>query len=161
MEITIRRATSQDFEAFNRLMREVHRLHVENEPHIFREPDDGVVFSKERMEELLSDPEAAIFLAEAGSDAIGFAVVMLRRPPDNPIFVPRTFAMVDSIGVTRAFQSKGVGKALMAVVTVWAREHGDASIELSVHAFNRQAIRFYESLGFSTYLLRMEKSKTG
>ena len=157
MDVQIRRAAILDFEVFNRLLLEVHRLHVENEAHIFREPEDGVVFPKHRMVEILSDDEAAIFLAEAGGRVVGFAVVMLRRPPDDALFVPRKFAVVDSIGVTEAFQSRGVGRALMEEVTGWAREHHAPSIELSVHDFNRQAIRFYELLGFSTYLHRMEK----
>ena len=157
MDIQIRRAGVEDFEVFNRLILEVHRLHVQHSARIFRDPEDGVIFSKQHLDEILAGGDAALFLADAGGTAVGFALVMLRRAPDAAMFVPRTFAMVDSIGVTEAHQSRGVGKALMAAVGEWAQEHGAGSIELSVHAFNRQAIGFYESLGFSTYLLRMDK----
>jgi ribosomal protein S18 acetylase RimI-like enzyme len=157
VDIEIRQGGVEDFEVFNRLIREVHRLHVQHSAQIFREPEDGVIFSKGRLDEILADAGAALFLAEAGGDAVGFALVMLRLAPDAPMFVPRTFAMVDSIGVSEAYQSRGIGKSLMTAVGEWAQERGAASIELSVHAFNHQAIRFYESLGFSTYLLRMEK----
>jgi ribosomal protein S18 acetylase RimI-like enzyme len=71
--------------------------------------------------------------------------------------VPRRVAIIDSLVVSEPFRRLGVGRALMDTAEAWAAQHGSAAVELSVFEFNRQAIGFYESLGYETITRRMVK----
>ena len=52
----------------------------------------------------------------------------------------------------------GVGKRLLAEAFNWAAHRDAASVELSVYAFNEEAISFYHSLGFRDVTLRLSKT---
>lgn len=61
---------------------------------------------------------------------------------------------LESIVVDAEARRTGIGKALMAALADWAREHHAARIEIEVRAGNEAAICFYEQAGFGRDGLR-------
>ena len=91
-------------------------------------------------EGFLSDdgPVKQIFVAEDGDRLVGF--VAARMVVD--------VCELESIAVDPSVRRAGIGKALIAALSKWVREHRAAHIELEVRAGNTSAICFYEHAGF-------------
>ena len=100
-------------------------------------------------------------LQKQGGELVGFVHAVIRDAPAFPVFVPRRYVMVDSIGVRSAFQNRGIGRKLMEKMEAWANAKGVTSIELNVYDFNKTAISFYESLGYHVFSRKMRKEPKG
>lgn len=156
MEVSIRRATACDYNALCGLFDEVDALHRDNLPHLFQKPK-GPVREHDYYLELIADENVGLFVAEVGDKLVGFAHAVIRDTPAIPVFVPRRYAIVDSIGVKSEFQRHGIGQRLMDAIHEWAIANGATAIELNVYEFNKTAIAFYERLGYDTVSRRMSK----
>lgn len=156
MEIKIRTAAAEDYKRLCELFDEVDALHRAKLPHIFEGPD-GPVREHDYYLEWISDEKVGLFLAELGEKTVGFVHIVLNDTPAIPIFVPRRYAVVDSIGVSSKFQNRGIGRMLMDTVHTWAISRGATSVELNVYEFNKSAIVFYKSLGYDTLSRKMSK----
>ena len=156
MEITIRQATTDDFEAICSLFNEIDALHRENLPHIFQKPN-GPTREYDYYLELMADETVGLFIAEMEEILVGFVHAKIRDTSTIPLFVPRCYAMVDSIVVNSVYQHHGIGKKLMNAMQEWAIAKGATFIELNVYEFNESAKSFYERLGYTTISRRMRK----
>jgi ribosomal protein S18 acetylase RimI-like enzyme len=156
MEISIRKATADDYNALCELFDEIDALHRNNLPHIFQKPI-GSVREQEYYSGLIADENVALLVAEAGERLVGFIHAVCRDTPAIPVLVPRRHAIVDSIVVKAGFQNRGIGRILMDKMQEWAIEKNTISIELNVYEFNRTAISFYERLGYQTFSRKMSK----
>ncbi len=156
MEISVRKATIDDYNAMCELFNEIDALHRDNLPRLFRKPD-GAARERDYYSGLIADENTALFVAEAGGELVGFVHAMVRETPALPVFVPRRYAIVDGIVVKSGFQNRGIGRTLMEKMQAWAIAKGATSIELNVYEFNRTAISFYESLGYQTLSRKMSK----
>jgi ribosomal protein S18 acetylase RimI-like enzyme len=156
MTISVRKATTNDYDALCNLFDEIDALHRDNLPHIFQKPI-GPVREQEYYSGLIADENVGLFVAEMGEKLVGFVHAIVRDTPANPVFVPRHYAIVDSIVVKSEFQNHGTGRILMDKIQEWAVAKGATSIELNVYEFNETAISFYERLGYQTFSRRMSK----
>lgn len=68
----------------------------------------------------------------------------------------RRFYHIEEFGVDAAFRRRGVGAALLAFCKQEAARMQFPRVELDVWAFNEDAQRFYEAIGFRTYRSLME-----
>ncbi len=149
MEIEVREATREDFDALNEILDEGDAYHGEALPHIFRAAD-GPARPDEFLTLALADENAVILVAESGGRVVGMAHASVRESPDIPIFVPRRYAHVSTLVVREEVRRTGVGRALMEQVHQWALGKGLTEIELGVWEFNETARAFYEDLGYTT-----------
>jgi diamine N-acetyltransferase len=156
MEISVRKATADDYNALCELFDEGDALHRDNLPHIFQKPN-GAAREQDYFAGLIADENVALLVAEAGGNLVGFVHAILRDPPAMPVFVPRRYAVVDGIVVRSGFQNQGIGKILMDNMQEWAIARGATSIELNVYEFNKTAISFYERLGYQTFSRKMSR----
>lgn len=154
MGLTIREATPDDFAALGTLLDEIQALHAHALPHVFRA---GSVASQgfERARAALDNPNMALFVAEEEGQIVGMVDVRVMQTGDDPLFVPRRYAKIETIVVSAAHQRKGVGRALMERAHRWAHERGLDEVMLGVWEFNQGAIAFYEELGYQTAFRRM------
>lgn len=65
--------------------------------------------------------------------------------------VRRQTAHIPQVAVAPEFQSRGLGAALLDCAFREAARHGYREVSLTVTDLNRQAVRFYERLGFKTF----------
>ena len=96
----------------------------------------------------LSDPQCAMWVAEAGEGrvAVGYAAL-------TPSVLPE--AHEDDLELRRIyllsrFQGGGSGRALMKTAVAEARARGAARLTLGMYGENHAALAFYTRMGFST-----------
>jgi ribosomal protein S18 acetylase RimI-like enzyme len=156
MEISVRKATADDYNTLCELFDEIDALHRDNLPRIFQKPS-GPVREQDYYLELIADEKVGLLVAEVGEKLVGFVHAIVKDTPAIPVFVPRRYAIVDGIVVKSGFQNKGIGSILMDKVQDWAIAKGATSIELNVYEFNETAIFFYERLGYRPLSRKMSK----
>ena len=61
-----------------------------------------------------------------------------------------------TVGVVPDHRGKGIAKALIALITDWAKVQGSTAMMLEVKTDNTDAIGLYESLGYSTLNIRKD-----
>ena len=66
-----------------------------------------------------------------------------------------------TVGVVPEQRGKGIAKALMALITEWAKAQGTTAMMLEVKVDNSEAIGLYESLGYSKLNIRKDYFGTG
>ena len=72
------------------------------------------------------------------------------------LLVPSKFVYIDDFCVKSNHQNNGIGKLLFNHIVDYAKSEDVSSIQLTVSEFNKNAIKFYESLGMSTRNRKME-----
>ena len=71
------------------------------------------------------------------------------------VFAPgEAEADILTVGVVPEQRGKGIGKALMAQITDWAKSQGTTAMMLEVKVDNVEAIGLYQSLGYSQLNVR-------
>ena len=105
-------------------------------------------WSAPQNKEEFSSPTRHFFVAiDAEQNIIGYAGV----------FAPgEAEADVLTVGVIPTHRGKGIAKALMAMITNWAKEQGSIAMMLEVKVDNSNAIGLYESLGYSKLNVRKD-----
>jgi diamine N-acetyltransferase len=156
MEISVRKATLDDYNSLCELFDEIDTLHRDHLPRIFQKPGSAAR-EQDYYAGLIADENVGLFVAEAGGKLVGFVHAIVRDTPAIPIFVHRRYAIVDSIVVKSEFQNHGTGRILMDKMQEWAIAKGATSIELNVYEFNETAISFYKRLGYQTFSRKMSK----
>ena len=156
MDLSIRQATANDFEALCELFEEVEAFHRKALPHVFRKPE-GREWIQEAVAAATAGDDAVIFVAESGGRAVGLVHASIGCAPDLPIVVPRRYVMIHDLVVGKDFRRAGIGRALVERVHEWALARDVAEVELNVWEFNKPALALYEEMGYETTRRRMSK----
>lgn len=154
MNYEIRPMRDEDFDAVQEIFRSVHKLHQENRPDIYRELDAPL--SYEYYTEMCANPDGIALCAVGGGKIAGVAYTYMKKPPSNPVVLPRAVAFMDDLAVHPDFRGQGVGKVLLMESRRRAAERGAVSLELMVWAFNQNAVEFYEHAGMTPKSIIME-----
>ncbi len=147
MSVTTRPARREDYETLCALFDELDEFHRQARPDFFR-PFDGPARPREQVERWCESPGSAVLVAEGSGKVVGLAVLLTRPPMAFAGAVPRNVIELDNLVVRRDWRSRKVGHHLLEATRRWSREQGATHIEVAVHAFNRDARRFYERFGF-------------
>lgn len=101
----------------------------------------------------LADPDAAIWIAQAGTGhaPIGYAVL---ATPDLPLADPATDLELKRIYLLGRFHGGGIGKRLLDGAVMHARAVGAARVLLGVYQGNSAALAFYRRQGFASFTTR-------
>jgi ribosomal protein S18 acetylase RimI-like enzyme len=132
--VNIRSATPEDVEL---LMQLVERLESELPPLPY--PEDPAEFEHAKVERMVSDGVALI--AEEDGSAVGYALA--RYGDHGP-----TTVYVSDLWVDAEMRGRGLGRELVRRVSNEALARGSTHVVLDVDSKNRDAIAFYEHLGF-------------
>jgi len=152
----IRVARRDDYEELCTVIKELDDFHADALPRFCRR-FDGAARSLEWFSAALESPASLLLVAEHEGALVGFLSALVRQNPDMPMFVPRRWLQVDNVAVRQAYRGMGIGRALMDEAHAWALAQGLADVELTVWEFNRDAIAFYEALGYTTIVRRLWK----
>jgi ribosomal protein S18 acetylase RimI-like enzyme len=156
MYLVVRSALQQDYEDLNTLFAEGDRVHHEALPQVFQ-PRTGPVRTPEFLAEILSNADAALFVAEDHGRLIGFIRSSVRIVPPQPGIISRRFLSIEELAVMPSSRRQGVGQALIERVERWASELAITDLELHVWEFNTEARALYEKLGYITRRRTMGK----
>jgi ribosomal protein S18 acetylase RimI-like enzyme len=147
MALVLREARAEDLPAICVLGQEANLLHHEAWPQVFAPPSDPSRDAP-HWQQSIAKPDAVTFVAEQSGQVIAFITVSLVTE-SNPLLQSVLVARIGSVCVSAQFRRHGIGRSLMARTEQWAHERGARDIRLNVWAFNAEALRFYEGLGYA------------
>jgi len=153
----IERARPEQYEAVCAVIAEGDAVHEEALPDVFCKRK-GPTRPRDYVLARMEGPDSAILVAlEGEDDVVGILEIVMKPHPERDGLVSRRLALVDGVVVRADRRGRGIGTKLMAHAVAWATEQGATALELTVWATNPAAKRLYESLGFVTRLVRMER----
>ena len=145
----IRFAEYQDLESISKLRKQVNDLHVNGEPEFFK-----AGFSQELADQIFTifhDPNQRIVVDEIDGSICAFAVLNHITRPETPFMHERDYLDIDEFCVDESYRRQGIGTDMIRFICDFAKHEGFTRVELNMWEFNRDALRFYESVGFVTY----------
>ena len=152
--ILVREARMADYDDMVALFDELDEFHRQARPDFFR-PFDGPARTREQIAGWLGGPGSTVLVAEDDDEVVGLAVLLTRPPSAFAGAVPRRVIELDNLVVRADRRGRSVGHRLLRAMSRWARGQGATHVEVAVHAFNRDARRFYESFGFTPSIDRL------
>jgi len=105
----------------------------------------------------LSNDSTPVFVAELNGSVVGYAFCILKDYNGDKLMNDFKTVYIDDLCVDVSFRGKGIGKILYDFVLNYATINGFNSVTLNVWADNKNALRFYESLGMRIQKIGMEK----
>lgn len=150
----IRFAREDELERINALRKQVNDIHVAGKPDVFK-PGFGKEL-QDHIKDIWNDPEQEIVVADEDGVLCGFAVLHHINKPENPYMFERDFLDIDEFCVDEKYRRQGVATEFIAFIKDYAKEKGFKRLELNMWEFNKDALSFYESVGFETFRRYME-----
>lgn len=152
MEIKIRFAEEKDYEQVESIMKQVHLLHANWRPDIYRNVD--IVLPLNRYMSHMENKEMIVALLESG-DIAGILIYLTRNISGGPL-IDRKVMFIDSMAVDEKYRGQGIGHKLFAFVRNICAEQKYDGLELQVNAKNMAAKKMYEKYGFTEKSINME-----
>ena len=138
----IRNMVLNDYNEVDRLMAQVHQLHVNGRPDLYIDVEH--IYSFDQFKEMVENEDMITILAEENDKVIGICMVSMRA---RTCMVKRRTAYMEDLCVDEACRGKGIGKKLFSYAKDQAVKMGAERLDLMVWDFNENARKFYESMG--------------
>lgn len=148
---TIRLAVEQDYNAVERIMKQVHNMHVDWRPDIYTDIDP--VLPQDRY--LAHLTEQQVIVAEEAGEVTGLVIYLSRHISGGPM-KERRVLFIDSMAVEEQHRGQGIGHKLFDYVLQLCQEQQYDGLELQVNARNAAARVMYEKYGFTEKSINME-----
>lgn len=138
----IRKIRKNDYEAVDRLLLQLHKVHVEGRPELFQELEHFM--SRDSFENLIADEEMIAILMEKRHQVVGccFASVL-----NHSGMTAMKTVYIDQIVVDEEYRRKKIGASMFKAVRKQAKKIGAKRVDLMVWSHNETAIRAYRSYG--------------
>ena len=147
--INIRPAHQSDSPEIGKLLAQIVQVHYDVRPDIFRQ-------SYRNESDYMVNPQnmdAPVFVAvNEQNRVVGCLWCIIERMRDNSMKVNRDWLVIDDICVDEEYRWHGIGGQLVDYAKHLAQERGLRRIELNVYENNRDAVRFYEHIGFQMHI---------
>jgi len=141
--VRIRLASEQDYDAVERIMKQVQRMHVDWRPDIYMDTDPVLPYDRY----LAHLAEQQVYVADLEGEAVGLLICLVRHISGGPVR-ERDVLFVDSMAVEEGYRGRGIGRELFDALLQLCRERGYDGLELQVNARNQAARAMYEKYGF-------------
>lgn len=150
----IRRATLTDIDGINKLLYEVHKVHSDKRPDLFKVGSKK--YTNEELAKIIVDDNRPIFVYVDNDDILGYAFCVFIKNNYNSLTDILTL-YIDDLCVDENARGKKVGTSLYNYVLQFAKDAGCYNVTLNVWACNNSALKFYEKCGLSVQKIGMEK----
>lgn len=150
----IRKATLTDIDGINKLLYEVHKVHSDKRPDLFKVGSKK--YTNEELAKIIVDDNRPIFVYVDNDDILGYAFCVFIKNNSNSLTDILTL-YIDDLCVDENARGKKVGTSLYNYVLQFAKEAGCYNVTLNVWACNNSALKFYEKCGLSVQKIGMEK----
>ncbi|MBF9253481.1 GNAT family N-acetyltransferase [Pontibacter sp. 172403-2] len=151
----IRQATYQDVEGIIKLQLEVAEYHRKLDS-VYKFQDDIAEQFRIYVTSLINNEKSAVFIAFAKEEIVGYGIAAIID--ENPLFKYPKYAMIEEMGISENFRSKGCGQMLLESIFNWLHLHEVEDVRLKVHNRNKGGINFWEKVGFKTEMYNMKMS---
>ena len=143
----IRDRRDEDTEVIVSLALESLRWHAETFSHIRPAPPRDSLLSDFR--ELAATPDTYFRVAELDATVVGFLTAGLHPPTSGGIeALDEPSVYISDVVVTSSARRRGIARALLADLDVWASQRECHTIRLTMHAGNEPAHHLYDQLGY-------------
>ena len=138
----IRNMTLNDYNDIDRLMAQVHLLHVNGRPDLYIDVDH--IYSYEQFKEMVENEDMITILAEENEKVLGICMITMRS---KTCMIKRRTAYMEDLCVDESCRGRGIGKALFLYAKEASVKMGAERLDLMVWDFNEDARKFYEKMG--------------
>ena len=150
--LIFRKMKETDYDNVDAMMRELHALHVNSRPDMYRPLPHP--YSFEEFCRRGASPDWICLYAEDGGKPVGLCFVELRR---RTFMSDETSAYMHDIYVIPSSRRQHIGTMMYRIVEREARERGALRLDLCVWSFNEDALAFYRRMGLSPQRVVLEK----
>jgi len=154
--IHIREAFRGDTDLLYEIFSEVDHMHRDAHPEIFRKAKNPEHIKAYYLQ-CIKKTDVVILVAEWKSEIVGAIICTLDVTSDIPVRVPRKYACIENITVSKICRKQGIGKSLIEAAQAWAEYRGATMMELTVWEFNQGAKNFYKKQGYQPTRSKMVK----
>ena len=152
----IRRATENDINGLQRLLRQVLMVHHNGRPDIFK--GNTQKYTENELIDLIKDNSRPIFVCvDKDNYVLGYAFCILEQHLNSNILTDIKTLYIDDLCVDEEKRGQHIGKSLYEFVLEFAKAEGCYNVTLNVWSLNEGAIKFYESCGLKPLKIGMEK----
>src|SRR6056297_351932 len=114
---------------------------------------DGPENMKTRLKGYIDEENFLLPVVIVEKRIVGYALAQITAYP--PFFETDTLCEIRHMFIKEPYRNKKYGTRLLEYIKSWTQEKGVERMELLVASNNEQAIKFYRSLGFNNFCLRM------
>lgn len=154
-ELKIRRAAESDIDTINKLLYEVHKVHSDVRPDLFK--PGAKKYNDNELKMIISDDSRPIFVAEKYGNILGYAFCIHQQYINNNNMTDVKTLYIDDLCVDEAARNQHIGSLLYEYVLDYAKKNGYYNVTLNAWADNTNAVKFYEKLGLRVQKIGMEK----
>ncbi len=153
MDVIIRKATSADLPAVQKLSCELFLSDVSHDPLLNKQwtyQKEGEAYFSKRV----TQAEGICFVAELDGTIVGYTT-----GNSMPVLSWRPVRRIEleNLIVTALYRGKGIGEQLVHALFAWGKSLGMERVMVSAYAINEGGIRFYKRIGFIPDSVQMEK----
>ncbi len=153
--MNIRRAKESDINAVDKLLYEVHKVHSDVRPDLFKAGSKK--YTDGELGQILSDDGRPVFVAEKDGNVLGYIFCVHQQYIGNNSLTDIKTLYIDDLCVDKNARGMNIGRSLYNYAVDYARENGFYNVTLNVWADNINAVKFYEKLGLKIQKIGMEK----
>ena len=155
MGISIRRAIISDIPGLNVLLHQVHKVHADKRPDLFKEGKKK--YNEEELKKIINNDREPVFVAvDEKKNLLGHVFCIFRENKRESLTDIVTL-FIDDLCVSEKARGKGLGEKLYEYVVDFALKNGCYNVTLDVWSCNEQAVKFYEKCGMKVQKVIMEK----
>ena len=154
--MTIRRASEKDIPRINHLLFQIHKVHSDKRPDIFR--CGNKKYNDEELLAIIKNDSTPIYVAVDDTDTVlGYAFCIHQITKGDTSLADRRVLYIDDLCVDEECRGGHIGTKLCDYVMETAKTEGFDTVTLNVWCLNETAMKFYEKCGFSPLKIYMEK----
>ena len=154
-ELNIRRATENDIPVIDKLLYEVHKVHSDARPDLFKA--GAKKYNDDELKTIIADDKTPVFVADRNGEVVGYAFCIHKQfINDNNMTDVKTL-YIDDLCVDENVRGEHIGKQLYEFVIDYAKKNDYYNVTLNVWADNQKARGFYEKIGLKVQKIGMEK----
>ncbi len=151
----IRKAKINDINYLNKLLYQVHDVHHQVRPDLFKEGTKK--YTDQELVELINDETKPIFVYEENDVVLGYAFCVFKENKNDNNLTDIKTLYIDDLCVDKETRGKHIGTSLYNYVLEYAKNNGCYEVTLNVWADNVQALNFYKHIGLKIQKIGMEK----
>lgn len=153
-ELFVRFACKNDLEDINKLLYQVHKVHSDGRPDLFKK--GAKKYTDEEVLELIGDDHYKIFVADLDGHVVGYSFCIVKESESASTCHIKSL-YIDDLCVDENARGHHVGTTLYNHVVSYAKGNGFYNVTLNVWACNEKAFEFYKHIGLEIQKIGMEK----